>query len=98
MNGKIIGVETFYPYGLNDNVRGVGNISKIKDNVVVFTLFNKHKRKFRIRIYNRKRRKYNLGNVNDSIEYYLENYKDCNFCFNIRNLVLSLPRKYMCVI
>lgn len=31
---------TFYPYGLNDNVRKVGNISKCKDEIVVNTLFH----------------------------------------------------------
>lgn len=37
---------TFYPYGLNDNVRKVGNISKLKEELVVNTLFDKQKRKF----------------------------------------------------
>ena len=32
---------------LNDNVRGVGNLSKCDHNIVVHTLFNKHQRKFR---------------------------------------------------
>ena len=34
-------VQRFYPYGLNDTVRKVGNISKCKDELVVNTLFNK---------------------------------------------------------
>ena len=34
---------TYYPYGLNDNVRGVGNISK-QHGLVVYTLFNKRQR------------------------------------------------------
>ena len=38
-------VCTYYPYRLNDNVRGVGNTSKMKGNVVVNTLFNKPTRK-----------------------------------------------------
>ena len=28
---------TFYPYGLNDNVRGVGNISKMKGHFLTET-------------------------------------------------------------
>ena len=32
---------TFYPYGLNDNVRKVGNISKRKDELVINTLLNR---------------------------------------------------------
>ena len=39
---------TYYPYGLNDNVRGVGNISK-QPGLVVNVLFNKRARKFRER-------------------------------------------------
>ena len=38
-----------YPYGLNDNVRGVGNVSKSDESLIVYTLFNKQKRKFRKR-------------------------------------------------
>ena len=30
-----------YPYGLNDNVRGVGNVSKSDERLIVYTLFNK---------------------------------------------------------
>ena len=32
---------TVYPYGLNDNVRKVGNVSKCGADMVVGTLFNK---------------------------------------------------------
>ena len=34
---------TDYPYGLNDNVRGMGNISKMKTDMVVNRLFHKTK-------------------------------------------------------
>ena len=37
---------TYYPYGLNDNVCGVGNISKQHGLVVYSSLFNKRQRKF----------------------------------------------------
>ena len=47
---------TFYPYGLNDNVRKVGNISKC-DKIVVNTLFHKQTRKFRKRQPRKRRRK-----------------------------------------
>ena len=36
---------TVYPYGLNDNVRRVGNVSKQGPNIVVHTLFNRQHRK-----------------------------------------------------
>ena len=35
---------TVYPYGLNDNVKGVGNVSsRTDDGLVVYELFNKQK-------------------------------------------------------
>ena len=89
---------TYCLYGLNDNVRGVGNISKMKIDLVVNTLFNKHERKFRMRKNRRQRKKRDLGELTDSIEHYLEKYKTCSFCFSVRTLILSLPRKWMCMV
>ena len=37
-------LKTIYPYGLNDNIRGLGNISKLKNEPVVWRLFNKRTR------------------------------------------------------
>ena len=38
-----------YPYGLNDNVKGVGNMSSRSetDDLIVYTLFHKHERKYK---------------------------------------------------
>ena len=80
------------------NVRGVGNISKMKIDLVVNTLFNKHKRKFRMRKNCRQRKKRDVGELTDSIQHYLENYKTCSFCFSVRTLILGLPRKWMCMV
>ena len=82
---------TYYPYGLNDNV---SNISKMKIDLVV----NKHKRKFRMRKNRRQRKKRDLGELTDSIQHYLENYKTCSFCFSVRTPILGLPRKWMCMV
>ena len=54
---------TYYPYGLNDNVRKIGNISKCKGELVVNTLFNKQQRKYRKRRC-RKRKKSQFGRFN----------------------------------
>ena len=52
---------TYYLYGLNDNVRGVGNMSK-KPGLVVNELFNRRGRKFRKRSgYSRQRRSKNVA-------------------------------------
>ena len=48
---------TVYPYGLNDNVRRVGNVSKQGPNIVVHTLFNRQHRKFKKRVGKRHRSK-----------------------------------------
>ena len=49
-------LATIYPYGLNDNVKNVGNISKKgTENIVVWALFNKRQRKFKKRPHKRKR-------------------------------------------
>ena len=49
---------TVYPYGLNDNVKGVGNVSsRTDDGLAVYKLFNKQKRKFRNHTAHMKRRK-----------------------------------------
>ena len=38
---------SIYPYGLNDNVRGLGNISrKLGQGLVVYTLFNRQPHKY----------------------------------------------------
>ena len=86
---------TFYPYGLNDNVRKVGNISKCKDEIVVNTLFHKQTHKFRKRQPRKRRRKIDLDKLTERLETLLTNYKSYRFCFNVRSLILSLPRKCM---
>ena len=73
----------------------MGNISKMKTDMVVNRLFHKNKRKLRV-VDSRKKR--DLGELTDCIETYLENYKTCNFCFNIRTLILSLPKICMCMV
>ena len=43
-------LATIYPYGLNDNVKNLGNVSKKGiENIVVWALFNKRQRNFRRR-------------------------------------------------
>ena len=57
-----------YPYGLNDNVRGVGNVLKSDESLIVYTLFNKQKRKFRKRTLQRKKRKVNVNIVEEQLK------------------------------
>ena len=86
---------TYYPYGLNDNVRGIGNISK-QHGLVVYTLFNRRQRKFRKR--NKRRRKIDYDDITSRFEDCVRDYKSHVFMFNIRSLILSLPKKCMVAI
>ena len=81
-----------YPYGLNDNVRGVGNVSKSDERLIVYTLFNKQKRKFRKRRLQRKKRKVNVNTVEEQLKSRLNKYKSIDFTLSIRAYVLNLPR------
>ena len=86
---------TLYPYGLNDNVRGVGNLSKCGHNIVVHTLFNKHQRKFRKRNARTRKRKIDLGALATQFDNVLSAYKFSDFMYNLKCLILSLPNKCM---
>ena len=74
----------YYPYGLNDNVRGVGNISKQHGLVV-----HKRPRKFRKRNGHKRRRKVNLNYLSSRLEHCLRDCKSDVFMFNF------LPKKSM---
>ena len=37
----------------------------------------------------------NLDDLSARFQNFLADYKSCNFCFNVRSLILSLPRKCM---
>ena len=67
---------TVYPYGLNDNVKGVGNVSsRTDDGLVVYELCNKQKRKFRNRTTHRKRRKVDSRVVETDVKNRMILYK-----------------------
>ena len=53
---------TVYPYGLNDRLQSVGNVSKnLRNNINVFSLLNKHKR--RKRSHGRRRNKVSRSKI-----------------------------------
>ena len=74
-------LKTIYPYGLNDNVKGVGNISKCRDRtLVIWKLFNRHMRKYRKRPAEaRKRNGHRICNVETELKSMLSNYKSVGF-------------------
>ena len=87
-----------YPYGLNDNVRGVGNVSKSDERLIVYTLFNKQKRKFRKHRLQRKKRKVNVNTVEEQLKSRLNKYKSIDFTLSIRAYVLNLPRSKLGIV
>ena len=79
---------TVFPYGLNDNVKGIGNVSsKIGEGLVVYSLFNRHKRKYRKRSQKRHRKKVIEEEVNTKLQGILSTYKSVCFNNNFREYV-----------
>jgi hypothetical protein len=76
-----------YPYGVNDNVRGLGNISKLTDQdqeLVVYSLFHKHDRKYRTRKGRRHKSKAYNDLINAQLSELLSSYNSCSFSSEIR--------------
>ena len=72
---------SIYPYGLNDNVKQLGNVSKkIGHGLFIYYMFNKHRRKFHKRLENQVIR-LRLVVIENSIFFnLLNNYQYHNFC------------------
>ena len=70
---------TVYPYGLNDNVRKVGNVSKLGPSTVVHALFNRQRKKFKKRQGKRHRSKVVREVMFEKVDSLLANYKSW-FC------------------
>ena len=70
---------SIYPYGLNDNIKQLGNVSqKIECGLVIYFYFNKHERKFRKRSKPRNKVKVS-GCWKQNFVNLLNNYKCPNF-------------------
>ena len=85
-----------YPYGLNDNVRRFGNISKQYDReacMIVYNMFNKRHRKYRSRNSKRRKNKHYDYLIQENVTCILLNYNSCHFSREIRTYVLGLPRR-----
>ena len=71
---------SIYPYGLNDNVRKIGNISqKIGDGTIVYSLFNRQPRKYKKRQHKRKRKKLEPIHLQKQTIDLLKTYKSIHF-------------------
>ena len=88
-------LATIYPYGLNDNIKNLGNVSmKGTENIVVWSLFNKKPRKFTKRSQKRKRKhgitrtelKHELRNL-------VNNYNKPELVHEIKTVVFSLLQR-----
>lgn len=85
---------SIYPYGLNNNVRKIGNISqKIGDGTIVYSLFNRQPRKYKKRQHKRKRKKLEPIHLQKQTIDLLKTYKSIHFNNNLRTYILSLPKK-----
>ena len=81
---------SIYPYRLNDNIKGVGNISKLKKEIIVWNLFNRLSHKRRHRHSNLK----STGSSNNAtfnpewLKERLPLYKNVGFLANLNTILL----------
>ena len=85
-----------YPYGLNDNVRGIDNVSKKwNSNLVVYALFHKHPRRYQKRARKRRKRKVDSEILRQELIEVLKGFRECKFTFNIRTFLHALPKGWL---
>ena len=90
---------SLYPYGLNDNIRGVGNVSKkLSQGLVVYSLFNKQQRKFRRRNGKRNKKRLHSELIDIQFRRLLLLYKSLGFSNSIRTYILALPHRKMSMV
>ena len=90
---------SIYPYGLNDNIRNLGNASKkLSQGLVIYSLFNRQRRKFRNRT--RRRNKNNVHNeqIKECVRELLLTYKTPSFSKSIRTYIQRLPRRKLFIV
>ena len=89
-------IGCLYPYGLNDNIRQLGNISdKLGQGLIVYSLFNKHNRKYRKRSGRRRKNKMCSQQIIGEVQQILKTYLSPEFGINIRTYLHSVPRRKM---
>ena len=87
---------TIYPYGLNDNVRHIGNMSKMTgNNLIVYSLFNKQTTAVRKRPKKRSKNKIDDKHLRQHFMDILGVYKSPNFIHCIRTFLWTLPKRWM---
>ena len=83
---------SIYLYGLNDNIRNLGNASKkLSQGLVIYSLFNRQRRKFRNRT--RRRNKNNVHNeqIKECVRELLLTYKTPSFSKSIHTYIQCVP-------
>ena len=83
-------LKSIYPYGLNDNVKNIGNISKHRNtHLVIWELFNSHTREFRQRPSKRKSRHNRpTVDIHTDLQNLLDKYKSPGFMNRFRIYIL----------
>ena len=80
---------------MNDNVKGVGNVSKSNGESIVYALFNKSERKFRKRKPRRQRRRVTSNEVSKQIKSVVFGYKSTGFTFRLCSYLMDLIKYKM---
>ena len=84
---------SIYPYGLNDNVRRVGNVSKMIGNGLnIYSLFY---HKSHRRISKRRKGKGNYIFFKHKLMQLLQHYKSLSFSHQLRTLLCNTSRRFV---
>ena len=86
-----------YPYGLNDNVKGVRNMSNRSetDDLIVFY---KHDRKYKKCKPRRRRKKVDSDGVRKEVRNRMLEYKSLQLGSAIRTYLMSVPKKKLKIV
>ena len=90
---------SIYPYGLNDNVRQFGSVSKkIGTGLVVYGMFNKQTRKFRKRLNKRRRGRIHRNIVEETFREIVHGYNSPTFSHDVKTFLCSLPNRKLSIV
>ena len=81
--------------GEHIHVKGVENVSSMSrsEDLIVYTLFNKHERKYRKRKPGRCRRKVVVNEVAEYVKCNVVKYKNINLTLNLRTYYLKFTKE-----
>ena len=87
---------TLYPYGLNDKLHSVGNLSQLDKDAVIWRFFNSHHRKRRPisgqKRHHRRKQRSRYTNIRQCIDEVLNLYPCNDIIHRLKSFVCGLPK------